>query len=154
MRLHELFESNKIDQAEADAVYQSLKASGDHLAAFYFQATRNDAKHSTIDSAQRSAERMAAAAQKKIDATKDAAERSKRGSPRSPKGDDLPTLDKYIPPKEYSDKFRGNQYVKVARSELPPGLKQFLPILDQGLIGTFTSNFDVGKRIAKALTQS
>ena len=137
MRISELFET--IDQEEANQIYQSLKASGDHLTALYFQSTRNDIKHKSIDSAQRAAERMAATQQKKIDA----AERRKQPQHKP---------ERYVPPKEYSDNFRGNQYVTRARKELPPQLKRFLPIIDQGLIGTVTGNWSLGMNIGRLLS--
>jgi len=56
MRLHELFE--EIDQADAEAVYKSLVATNDP-AAQYFQQTRYNRAHTTVDSAQRAAERLA-----------------------------------------------------------------------------------------------
>lgn len=152
MRYSDLIES--IDQTEADAVYRSLKATGDDLVALYFQATRNDTKHTTIDSAQRAAERMAASASKKIaaaQAAQDDRDRSRSAKrPLTP----VPKLSTYVPPKEYSDNFRGNQYVQRARAELPPGLKQFLPILDRGLSAAISSSWGIGKRIGSILTQS
>lgn len=47
-----------IDQAEADEVLKSLVTSNDPAAKF-FQQTRYDPRHTSIDSAQRAAERMA-----------------------------------------------------------------------------------------------
>lgn len=49
--------SEKIDQDEANQVLQSLIAAGDPTAR-YFQITRYQTVHTTIDSAQRAAERM------------------------------------------------------------------------------------------------
>ena len=51
-------------------------------------------------------------------------------------------------PKKYSDKFRGNQYVKVARDKLPDELQDYLPIIDQGLSKGFRSGVDVGKNLS------
>jgi len=57
MRLKEMFES--INQKEADEVMRGLVASGDSVTANYFMQTRYDSRHTSIDSAQRAAERMA-----------------------------------------------------------------------------------------------
>jgi hypothetical protein len=57
MRIHDLFEG--IDQKEADDVLRSLVATGDSVTARYFMQTRYDPRHTSIDSAQRAAERMA-----------------------------------------------------------------------------------------------
>ena len=55
MRLVEIFES--IDQREADELLRSLVSAGDPVAK-YFQQTRYDTRYTTIDAAQRAAERM------------------------------------------------------------------------------------------------
>jgi hypothetical protein len=57
MRIRDLFEG--IDQKEADEVLRGLVATGDSVTARYFMQTRYDPRHSSIDSAQRAAERMA-----------------------------------------------------------------------------------------------
>ncbi len=57
MRIRDLFEA--IDQKEADEVLRSLVATGDSVTARYFMQTRYDPRHTSIDSAQRAAERMA-----------------------------------------------------------------------------------------------
>lgn len=56
MKIQELFE--EVDQVEAEAVYKSLVATNDP-AAKYFQQTRYNRAHTTVDSAQRAAERLA-----------------------------------------------------------------------------------------------
>lgn len=57
MRINELFEA--IDQKEADELLRGLIATGDSVTARYFMQTRYDPRHTSIDSAQRAAERMA-----------------------------------------------------------------------------------------------
>lgn len=55
MKIFEICEA--IDQREADELLRSLIAANDPVAK-YFQQTRYDTRHSTIDAAQRAAERM------------------------------------------------------------------------------------------------
>tara|TARA_Y100000389_G_C17409350_1_gene489951 strand:- start:147 stop:602 length:456 start_codon:yes stop_codon:yes gene_type:complete len=137
MKIKEII-SEQIDQAEASQVYQSLMATNTsmgRLTAYYFQQTRNSAKHNNIDSAQQEAEIMAKTALDNIKQDKLA-------------GNDPLEKDKIKKYKKYSDKFRGNQYVKVARDKLPNELQGYLPIIDQGLSKGFRSGVDVGKNLS------
>ena len=137
MKIKEIIRE-EIDQSEASQVYQSLIATNTamgRLTAYYFQQTRNSAKHTSIDSAQQEAEILAKAALDKI------------------KNDDLGVeklskekIEKY---KKYSDKFYGNQYVKVARDQLPRELQAYLPTIDQGLGKGFRSGVDAGSNLSK-----
>lgn len=138
MKIKEIIRE-EIDQAEASQVYQSLIATNTpmgRLTAYYFQQTRNSAKHTSIDSAQQEAEIMAKSALDGIDKSKDL-----DIAPLNKK-----ELDKY---KKYSDKFHGNQYVKVARDQLPNELQAYLPIIDQGLGKGFRSGVEAGKNLSR-----
>ena len=138
MKIKEIIRE-EIDQVEASKVYQSLIATNSSMArltAFYFQQTRNSARHTSIDSAQQEAEIMAKAALDGIEKSKDLGI-----VPLNKK-----KLDNY---KKYSDKFYGNQYVKVARDNLPNELQAYLPIIDQGLGKGFRSGVEVGKNLAR-----
>jgi hypothetical protein len=97
-----------VDQKEADEVLKSLVASGDPSAKF-FQQTRYNPVHSSIDSAQRAAERMAQAEQKRkaspqaTAATKTQASAVRQQSKQKPEKQDRD-------PEDYSDRFYGNRY--------------------------------------------
>lgn len=98
-----------IDQKEADEVLKSLVASGDPSAKF-FQQTRYNPVHSSIDSAQRAAERMAQAEQRRkepaqISTVTDKPQVSavKQEPKQGPKKQDRD-------PEDYGDRFYGNQY--------------------------------------------
>jgi hypothetical protein len=97
-----------IDQKEADEVLKSLVAAGDP-AAKYFQQTRYNPIHTSIDSAQRAAERMYHADQRRKDAntqkptTKQPAPSLTPSKPQSVK---TPRRE----PAARSDRFYGNQY--------------------------------------------
>jgi hypothetical protein len=97
-----------VDQKEADEVLKSLVASGDPSAKF-FQQTRYNPVHSSIDSAQRAAERMAQAEQKRkaspqaTAATKPQASAVRQQSKQKPEKQDRD-------PEDYSDRFYGNRY--------------------------------------------
>lgn len=122
-------------EAEANALYMALASSPDQedqLIAYYFQTTRNNVAHKTVDSAQRAAERLAKKALKQINA----------------QGGKKP-INTQQELKQYSDKFRGNQYVKIGRDKLPNELKAYLPIIDQGISKAFTSGWQAGKNLSK-----
>lgn len=137
MKIKEIIRE-EIDQSEASQVYQSLIATNTpmgRLTAYYFQQTRNSAKHTSIDSAQQEAEILAKAALDKINDDDLGVEKLSKEK-----------IKKY---KKYSDKFYGNQYVKVARDQLPQELQAYLPIIDQGLGKGFRSGVDVGSNLSK-----
>jgi hypothetical protein len=108
MKIVEICEA--IDQKEADELLKSLVAASDP-AAKYFQQTRYDPRHTTIDSAQRAAERMWNAEQ-----------RRKERQTQAPKSADAPKaqikIDKEIErpakkerePADWGDRFYGNQH--------------------------------------------
>ncbi len=51
--------------------------------------------------------------------------------------------------KQYSDNFRGNQYVQIARKQLPSELKAYLPVLDgENPEEFFKSNWKIGDNLA------
>ena len=97
-----------VDQKEADEVLKSLVASGDPSAKF-FQQTRYNPVHSSIDSAQRAAERMAQAEQKRkassqtTAVTKPQASAVRQAPKQEPKKAERDLSD-------YSDSFYGNRY--------------------------------------------
>lgn len=97
-----------IDQSEADKVLRSLVASGDPTAK-YFQQTRYNAVHTTIDSAQRAAERMARA-----DADRQAASTTSVPTKKTAPTAKIPAKTDAKPaerlPADYGDRFYGNQY--------------------------------------------
>lgn len=136
----------EIDHASADQAYRGLKAAGEDLTAFYFQQERLRPFH-TLETAIEAARSHARRAE-------DAIEKQKQNT-ASTQAAHNPSRSKhaYLPPKEYSDAFRGNQYVKVARKELPPELKQFLPILDKGLFMAMSSGWQAGKKISGLLNK-
>lgn len=143
MKINEIIKE-EIDQREADKVYQSLIATNSPMArltAYYFQQTRNSARHTSIDSAQQEAEILAKAALDKIDQSK------QQGYEPLNKID----TEKY---KTYSDKFYGNQYVKIGRAQLPSELQAYLPVLDKGLGKAASSGFQAGKNISKLFDPS
>jgi hypothetical protein len=108
MKIVEICEA--IDQKEADELLKSLVAAGDPTAK-YFQQTRYDPRHTTIDSAQRAAERMWHSEQ-----------RRKTQQTQEPKSVDAPKaqfkLDKEVErpakkerePADWGDRFYGNQH--------------------------------------------
>jgi len=57
-------------------------------------------------------------------------------------------------PKDYSDKFRGNQYVKFGKNKVPTSVRAFVPDLSKGIGTAATSGFDAGKNISKLFDPS
>jgi hypothetical protein len=49
----------------------------------------------------------------------------------------------------YSDKFRGNQYVKFGKDKLPTSVRAFVPDLSKGIGTAATSGFSAGKNLSK-----
>ena len=136
----------EVDRKAADETYRGLNAAGESLTALFFQQERVKPFHTletAIETARsRAREAEAEIAKHKKDVAADQAAHRPGAINRQ-----------YQPPKEYSDAFRGNQYVTVARKELPPEIAQYLPILDKGLAKAASSGFQTGKRIADRLTK-
>ena len=109
MKIVEICEA--IDQREADEVLKALVASGDPSAK-YFQQTRYNPVHTTIDSAQRAAERMWHNEQRKKE--KQSQEQPtpvQKTSTVSPKRRDVESEPKkQREPADWGDRFYGNQY--------------------------------------------
>ena len=62
MKINDIILKEELDQKEADMVYQGLIASGeeyDKMVAREFQITRNDPRHTSVDTAQQAAETRA-----------------------------------------------------------------------------------------------
>lgn len=97
-----------IDQSEADKVLRSLVASGDPTAK-YFQQTRYNSVHTTIDSAQRAAERMARAdADRQSASTTSVPTKKTAPTAKIPAKTDAKPAERL--PADYGDRFYGNQY--------------------------------------------
>lgn len=97
-----------VDQKEADEILKSLVASGDPSAKF-FQQTRYNPVHSSIDSAQRAAERMAQAEQKrKASSQPTAATKSQASAVKQEPKQVLKKQDR--DPEDWGDRFYGNRY--------------------------------------------
>lgn len=97
-----------IDQSEADKVLRSLVASGDPTAK-YFQQTRHNAVHTTIDSAQRAAERMARAdTDRQAASTTSVPTKKTAPTAKIPAETDVKSAERL--PADYGDRFYGNQY--------------------------------------------
>ena len=114
----------KLDQAAVDQVATSLKTNPDpeaQLTYYHLQRERGNPAHVSVDSAQAMAELKAKTQIKKMDAMK----KNKDHEDNNLK---LKNNDEV---KQYSDNFRGNQYVTIARKQLPTELKAYLPIIDE-----------------------
>lgn len=114
----------KLDQAAVDQVATSLKSSPDpeaQLTYYHLQRERGNPAHVSVDSAQQVAERKAKLQMKQIEDLK-----SNKEDP-----DNKLKLKNNDEVKQYSDNFRGNQYVQIARKQLPTELKAYLPIIDE-----------------------
>lgn len=111
MKIVEICEA--IDQREADELLKSLVAAGDPTAK-YFQQTRYNPVHTTIDSAQRAAERMWHKEQRsKEQRSKDTtADDIPKFQPKLDKEPKLPKepVKKDREPVDWGDRFYGNQY--------------------------------------------
>ncbi len=126
----------RIDQKEADEVLKSLVSSGDPAAKF-FQQTRYDPRHTSIDSAQRAAERMSHAEQKR---------KSSQERPKDSPTTQTPSV-KYTPIKkdkpsaadsDWSDDFYGNRYtgsLNKGRSYEPGDLSRLMGIDPDSFLG-------------------
>jgi len=133
-----LFE--KLDQPAVDQVAISLKTNPDpeaQLTYYHLQRERGNPAHKSVDSAQQAAEIKAKRDIKRIDTIKkDPAKQDQK----------LQNADEI---KQYSDKFKGNQYVTIARKQLPDNLKAYLPVLDgENPEEFFKSNWKIGDNIA------
>lgn len=111
MKIVEICEA--IDQKEADELLKSLVASGDPTAKF-FQQTRYDPRHTTIDSAQRAAERMwhreqRSKEQRSQDTTVDNVPKFQTKLDKEPKQPKEPAK-KEREPVDWGDRFYGNQH--------------------------------------------
>lgn len=95
-----------IDQKEADDVLKSLVASGDP-AAKYFQQTRYNPVHTSIDSAQRAAERLWHAEQRRKETQKSIPKKDPAVKPTLAPSN---TAAKRKDPADWGDRFYGNQY--------------------------------------------
>ena len=120
MKINDIILKEELDQKEADMVYQGLIASGeeyDKMVAREFQITRNDPRHTSVDTAQQAAETRARNKMKKsIDKIKKAED------------DGNLTIDpkKDVKKRDYSDKFYGNQYVDRS---FVADLNKYMPII-------------------------
>ena len=132
----------KLDQAAVDQVATSLKSSPDpeaQLTYYHLQRERGNPAHVSVDSAQQVAERKAKLQMKQIEDMK----RNKEDPDNKLK---LKNNDEV---KQYSDKFRGNQYVTIARKGLPSELKAYLPIIDEVNPEEFLKgNWKIGDNLA------
>ncbi len=130
----------KLDQTAVDQVAVSLKTNPDpeaQLTYYHLQRERGNPAHKSVDSAQQSAEIKAKQNLKKIDTMK-----------KDPNKKDL-KLQSPEEVKQYSDNFRGNQYVQIARKQLPTELKAYLPVLDgENPEEFFKSNWKIGDNLA------
>lgn len=140
----------RIDPNEIRDVYTSLKAIGEDLEAALFLAAANNTRHTTIDSAQRAAELEARKIEREIE--QERSRHADRLANAKQRGDNIPD---YAPTqkRQFSDKFYGNQYVNVARKQLPKELQAYLPIIDKGMATAMTSGFGAGKRLAALLAK-
>ena len=111
MKIVEICEA--IDQREADELLRSLVAAGDPVAK-YFQQTRYDSRHTTIDSAQRAAERMWHKEQrskepKSNDTPTTTTPKNQLKPEKEPKQPKEP-VKKERDPEDWGDRFYGNQH--------------------------------------------
>ncbi len=131
MRINELFEA--IDQKEADEVLRSVVATGDSVTARYFMQTRYDPRHTSIDSAQRAAERMAKKEQDRSSTSNPAPITTKQQTPLSaPKAKKDEPKAKDFEPAADKDSFKFD----------PDFIKNFKPF------SGFTKAFKAGSALA------
>ena len=143
MKINEIIVED-IDQKAADDVLRSLVASGDP-AAKYFQQTRHDNIHKSIDSAQRAAERMAKAEADRQSA-RTAASTAKNAAPVAAKPSAKPA-EKL--PKDYGDRFYGNQYTgSLGRGARLADIDLDIDFDQKGL-KTIGKTIDIAKSAAK-----
>ena len=108
MKIVEICEA--IDQSEADELLRSLVSAGDPVAK-YFQQTRYDTRHTTIDSAQRAAERMWHREQRRKEQSDKST--SVSDTPKfqvTPKAEPKEPVKKERDPADWGDRFYGNQH--------------------------------------------
>ena len=137
-----------IDQKEADEVLKSLVASGDPAAKF-FQQTRHDPRHTSIDSAQRAAERMAAAEQKRKTAQQNEPARSVNPAQASLKKPAAPVKTTKTEPADYSDRFYGNRYTGSLGRGASIGDVDLGIDFDQSGLKTIGKTIGAAKAVAK-----
>jgi hypothetical protein len=114
----------KLDQAAVDQVATSLKTNPDpeaQLTYYHLQRERGNPAHVSVDSAQQASEIKAKNQMRRIEDMKKNKD-SKDNNLKLKNNDEV---------KQYSDNFRGNQYVTIARKQLPTELKAYLPIIDE-----------------------
>ena len=114
----------KLDQAAVDQVAVSLKTNPDpeaQLTYYHLQRERGNPAHVSVDSAQQASEIKAKNQMRRIEDMKKNKD-SKDNNLKLKNNDEV---------KQYSDNFRGNQYVTIARKQLPTELKAYLPIIDE-----------------------
>jgi len=132
----------KLDQAAVDQVATSLKTNPDpeaQLTYYHLQRERGNPAHVSVDSAQAMAELKAKTQIKKMDAMKKNKDHE----------DNKLKLKNNDEVKQYSDNFRGNQYVTIARKGLPTELKAYLPIIDEVNPEEFLKgNWKIGDNLA------
>lgn len=100
-----------IDQREADDLLKSLVAAGDPTAK-YFQQTRYNPVHTTIDAAQRAAERMWHKEQRSKNTAQPTSDNKPRGelTLKTKPTDPEKTTKKERDPIDWGDRFYGNQH--------------------------------------------
>lgn len=147
-----------IDQKEADELLKSLVAVGDPVAK-YFQQTRYDTRHTTIDSAQRAAERMwhkeqrSKEPQTKSTSVPTAEPTSKFTYTSVPKKDK--DKDKQSP--EWGDDFYGNRYtgsLNKGRSFEPGELGKLIGVDPDSFIGKTAGAISKVKKPISALAKA
>lgn len=114
----------KLDQSAVDQVATSLKTNPDpeaQLTYYHLQRERGNPAHVSVDSAQQASEIKAKNQMRRIEDMKKNKD-SKDNNLKLKNNDEV---------KQYSDNFRGNQYVTIARKQLPTELKAYLPIIDE-----------------------
>jgi len=138
MRIRDLFEA--IDQKEADEVLRSLVATGDSVTARYFMQTRYDPRHTSIDSAQRAAERMAKKEQERsID----------RAEPIASQSTKAQTIAPVAKVKKDTPKAKDDGYAPTAKDDFkfdPNFLKNFKPF------SGFAKAYKLGSTLASKLS--
>lgn len=132
----------KLDQAAVDQVATSLKTNPDpeaQLTYYHLQRERGNPAHVSVDSAQQASEIKAKNQMRRIEDMKKNKD-SKDNNLKLKNNDEV---------KQYSDNFRGNQYVTIARKQLPTELKAYLPIIDEVNPEEFLKgNWKIGDNLA------
>lgn len=140
MKLREIM-CESIDQQAADELLRGLVASGDPSAP-YFQMTRYDTRHSSIDSAQRAAERMYNKVSSELKKVKNTPVKPTTAAPAPTAKVKQPTARPAADSSAetpYGDRFYGNQYTgSLGRSNAryePGELGRLLGIKPKSAIG-------------------